>query len=170
MKLKLIFLLVLCGVSAGVWAFDSEKPIEVSADRSELDTQQETTRLLGNVRIDQDSLTIIADEATFFRADGSTSRIEMRGTPVKVKQTETEDDPGFDAEALMVDYMVDDGQVILRDEVVLRQTDTVIRSDRVTFDLDENKVLGGQSAGSSNGRVNMQFSPKKSTDSEPSGQ
>ena len=65
----------------------------------------------------------------------------------------------------MVDYMVDDGQVILRDEVVLRQTDTVIRSDRVTFDLDENKVLGGQSAGSSNGRVNMQFSPKKSTDS-----
>ena len=165
MKLKLIFLLVLCGVSAGVWAFDSEKPIEVSADRSELDTQQETTRLLGNVRIDQDSLTIIADEATFFRADGSTSRIEMRGTPVKVKQTETQDDPGFDAEALMVDYMVDDGQVILRDEVVLRQTDTVIRSDRVTFDLDENKVLGGQSAGSSNGRVNMQFSPKKSTDS-----
>lgn len=170
MKLNTILLATLSVWSLGTWAFDSEKPIEVSADRSELDTQAETTRLLGNVRIDQDSLTIVADEATFYRADGSTSRIEMRGSPVKVKQTETDDDPGFEAEALMADYMVDDGQVILRDEVVLRQTDTVIRSDRVTFDLDENKVLGGQSAGSSNGRVNMQFSPKKSTDSDASDQ
>ncbi len=137
-----------------------DMPVDVSADKLEVDQQRQEASFSGNVRVEQGTMRLAADTLTVFYADGSTGnqqqairRIEAAGTAVTViygKDTAT---------GKRAVYDVVQSEVVLDGGVVLVRGGNTLKGDKLVFNLATGKV-SLLSAG--NQRVRAQFTPKAS--------
>ena len=82
----LLCLELLMGSAAQARTDDFDKPIDVKADRSEYDEKAGLQRLIGNVRISQGTMLIVADAITVTLKDNKLSTIEGEGSPIEFQQ------------------------------------------------------------------------------------
>jgi len=82
---------------------DSEKPVEISADRTEFDNSKQQHTLSGNVQIIQGSMRIDADEITLQLKNGEITEVAGKGRPLLYSITDNDGKP-LNASARQIIY------------------------------------------------------------------
>lgn len=140
-------------VPFGGLAHDATLPVEITADRLDLDQAAGTAIFEGSVRVGQGSLRMASDrlEVIYVQAEGSDSgqveRMNATGNVTLSNGAEA-------AEAERAVYLVATGTIEMEGDVLLTQGQNALSSERLRIDLDEgNAVLEG--------RVQTIFTPEK---------
>ncbi|MDB6177218.1 lipopolysaccharide transport periplasmic protein LptA [Paracoccus sp. Z330] len=118
-------------VAFGGMKADSSAPVEVAADKLEVDQADGNAVFSGNVVIGQGEMRLSADRVTVEYANEDQSRIRSMHAVGNVTLVSGSDA----AEAREAIYQVESGGVILTGDVVLAQGKNVLTGDRMTVDL-----------------------------------
>ncbi|OHV12252.1 lipopolysaccharide transport periplasmic protein LptA [Kushneria phosphatilytica] len=163
---------------------DAEKPIQVSADRLQLDDKAGTAVYTGNVQMEQGSMELDAATVTIRRGNnGGVSQVTAKGGGGKrayIEQKPNPTDPLVRGWGDTLIYHADSRRVEMIGDAELHQGDDTFNGGYVQYHLDTRQVdargrqNADQSEGSSgkNGRVHMTLTPNtaSSNDGGSSGQ
>ena len=157
-------LLILCLLlPVSVWALssDRDKPIQIEADRLEVDDSKRTSEYSGNVKMTQGSLSFAADRMIFhFDKNQDLDHIRILGQPARFKQLNDDNKP-IKASARELDYYESDGRLEMRGQARLESDADVIESEHITLNINNDTVEAGDPQG--NNRVRMVIQPKNSS-------
>lgn len=149
-------------------AFDTSRPLEITADSLEVQQAKQTAVFEGNVQVVQGEIRMRANKLVVHYSDkksgdsgGPTniSRIDASGKVFLSSPRETaEGDTGV--------YDVTNKRIDLKGNVVLTQGNNVLRGDKMTLNLitGKSRVEGGGTSGGEKGRVKGIFVPEKKAD------
>lgn len=138
-------------VAFGGLAHDSSQPIEMSADRLEVNQADGSARFVGNVVIGQGEMRLTAGEVQVHYASGegdNTGQIDMLiafGGVTLVNGSEA-------AEAERAEYRVNDGIIVLSGDVLLTQGRNALSAESMQVDLSTGSAV-------LEGRVRTIFEP-----------
>ncbi len=148
---KALLTLSLCTVGSTVYALsdDKDQPIHVEADEAVRDEKTGLTLYRGNVKIRQGSLKISADRVTIFHIESQADKIVARGEPARIQQQRDLDSEPMHAEGKIIEYYKEQDRVHIRQQAVLEQDGSTVRSDSIEYFI--NKELVKAAADESNG-------------------
>jgi len=143
-------------------AHDTALPIEIAADALEVQQEKQIAVFSGNVDAQQGNMKLRA-EKLWVHYQGNTgsdtaqtiSKIDAQGQVFFSSGDET-------AEGDQGTYDVDNGVIVLTGRVVLTQSGSVIKGNRVVLDLNTGKSTMDGGAASGDGRVRGLFVPRRS--------
>ncbi len=96
-KLKsalLLFTLLTHSITGYTLSTDKNQPINVEADKLEIDDSRHISTYQGNVKMKQGSLHIQADKIVFYFTDNNEiQRLEIEGSPATLKQLNDKNEP-----------------------------------------------------------------------------
>lgn len=149
---------------------DTYQPLDISAERLEMQQKQGRAIFSGAVLVTQGKLTLRSDTITVFYAledagsDPSISRLDAQGQFELMSESETlQGDWGI--------YDVDRQLVTVGGDVVFRQGSSELKGSRLEFDLVSGLAkLDGEDTREENGRVRGSFTvPNQSELRQPDG-
>lgn len=127
---------------------DPSQPVEVTADKLDVDQSNGQALFTGNVLVGQGEMRLAAPRLlVIYKEDGGIERLEATGG---VTLTSGEDA----AEAERADYTIDSGVVIMRGNVLLTQGTNVLTANEMTVNLTSGTAQMG-------GRVKTVLNPAK---------
>ena len=150
----LITLLCLPG-SALALPEDSEQPIQIQADRAELEETTGVAIYIGNVRLDQGTLRVTADRMTIHTAEERVVRVEAEGERAHYQQQPAVDGPFVQADANKIIYFLDDERVKLEGQAELTREKEYFASGVIRYNMRTGQV------DASEGRVRTILSPSR---------
>lgn len=159
-------LCLLCaGLSGQAIALSSDRnqPMYVEADRADIDDKRGVSVYRGNVKITQGTLVLTAAELTVHSKDGDIIKAVAVGQPATYRQRPDGKEQDVEAEALRMEYYGVEQKIILIDKAEVRQGGDTFRSDRINYDITQDVVNAGATAGSPGDRVRITIQPKKGT-------
>lgn len=142
---------------------DRKQPIEVTAERSELDARTGFTHIIGAVEINQGSLEVNADDAEVYVESGRVTRVLLNGKPATWRQ-QMDSLEWMDARAAQIDYLVNDATILLIGNARVNHPQGQITGDKLTYDLDAEKLRGDSANG---GRITIRLEPEVIKDEAP---
>lgn len=156
---KLIVALALLGPSLGLSVpEDRDQPIQLEAERAELDQKTGTSIYYGNVVITQGSMRLVADKATIFTDGGSFQRMEAVGSPVRWRYKPAADKDELYGTSQQIEYNAVDNLIVMTDNAKVTQNKDVFTGDRIEYDLDTDLV---KARGREGKRIQMTIQPKQ---------
>lgn len=160
-RINVILLTGLIGVPPA-WAADAEKqPVQVEADRLEIDEQRDLSIYQGNVLIIQGELRLQADRVEIRGAQGKAEQMIATGKPVKFQSRPAKGGKPVNGEAGRLEYVLNDDVVTLIDNAKLTQDQDVFSSERIQYDRKRSLIKGGAAVGGT--RIRMLIQPKDKT-------
>lgn len=158
----------------GAFATDPDAPIEIEADRLDVEQGKQTATFIGNVVAVQGTVILRADRLKVTYADKQSAAQSGGGqgaggggnriTEIRARgdvHVTSEGDQSADGEWAI--YEVASRQITMGDKVVLRQAGNVVRGTKLRIDLNsgQSRIDGGVAASTpekgSNGRVRGLF-------------
>ncbi|HAI58367.1 MAG TPA: lipopolysaccharide transport periplasmic protein LptA [Xanthomonadaceae bacterium] len=138
---------------------DRDQPMDVRAD-SQVGGLGESDSIVfvGNVEIDQGSLSIRAARATVERQDGEIVRIVLEGSPVRMDQLTDRGEP-VNATAARVVYNPTDEIIVLNGAAQVVQPRGTMSAEVIRY----NMTTGSVDAGGDGGRVRTVIQPRART-------
>ncbi|MBS7456738.1 lipopolysaccharide transport periplasmic protein LptA [Coralloluteibacterium stylophorae] len=133
--------------------------IDAASTEGEL-TDNGTVTFSGDVRMDQGTLRVRADDAVGTLRDGEIVRVVLTGAPARLQQEDDQGQP-MDARAARIDYDLATDTAVLTGDVEIEQPRGNLRGERVVYDIATGRVRAGQEGG----RVRMVIQPKSGQDS-----
>ncbi|WP_392561394.1 lipopolysaccharide transport periplasmic protein LptA [Orbus sturtevantii] len=120
----------------------NNKPIAIDADNQQINLQKNTITFTGNVVITQDDLKIKANTVIITDMQSKDNQIiTAYGTPVYFEQTYQNDDKQtITGHANQLIYQVKQNSVTLLDKAELLQQDNRITSDKIVYDVEQQKI------------------------------
>ena len=156
-----LWLLCLC-LPLPAWALSSDRdqPMHIESDRAELDEQKGISIYIGNVRVTQGTLGLTGDHMTVYQDGDHLERAIMLGKPATYRQRPDGKDEDMRAEALRMEYYADPERIVLIDQAVAWQGGNSFRSDRIVYEVAQDRVLGGDPEGGQRVRIILQPRPR----------
>lgn len=162
LKLFAALWVLVCAAPAlaqGIADHDASLPIDIEADRLEVQQANESAIFFGNVDVQQGNLDLKSDQLEVFYAlegNGASAqavkRIVAKGNVFITSPEETaQGDEGV--------YSLTDETLVLTGNVVLTRGDNVIRGGRLDIDLAASVATMRAAENQSNGRVRALFVP-----------
>src|SRR5680860_762243 len=159
---------------------DAELPLEIEADRAELDELTGVGIYRGDVRVTQGSMVLNADTVTVITAsrrlqkiiaegDKSTFRQTFAGDNAPADDDSGENEPGEDtlwAEASRMEYEPDKHRITLLGDAFLRRAKNDFAAERIVYDIRRRVVDADDPDGA--GRVQMTLVPEDANDGNDS--
>jgi len=152
----LSFLVLICLLANGQLAYalksDKEQPIEITSDSADRDEKQGITTYHGNVVIKQGSLLIQAEHVVIKTTVAEKTALEelveitTTGNPSHFQQQIKTESDLVDATAITINYRVKDKKVVLIDHAILKQQGRVVTGDKVSYDVDAERVIANGEA------------------------
>lgn len=136
---------------------DSEKPVEISADRTEFDNSKQQHTLSGNVQITQGSMQIDADEITLQLKNGEITEINGKGRPLLYSITDNDGKP-LKASARKIIYRPIDSKLSLLGNATLSRPDRELTGERIDYNISSARI---NAQGTANKRVKIVIQPEK---------
>lgn len=135
-----------------------EAPIQIEADRAELDQNQLLSTYMGRVRITQGPTEFRGEKVTVTHAkDGLPRQIEVVGDPARFNQPASGDAPAMEAKANRMRYDAASGQMELLGGAWVRQGTDEVTGERLVYDRRNQRILAsGESAGGDRVRITIQ--------------
>lgn len=123
-------------VAFGSGQDNSEEPIEVTSENLAVDQEAGTALFTGEVIVGQGDLRLFAPRVlVIYSTDQSEiERMEARGGVTLISGDD-------EAEAQEADYFVKDGNMLLRNDVLMTQGPSAITSDNATINVDDGTAL-----------------------------
>lgn len=146
---------------------DREKPINLEADRMEIDDAKKVATLTGNVVVSQGTLTIKSDRMVITQDTGGFSKGVAYGNPATFRQKREGFDEYIDGQALRMEYDGRNEMLELFDKAVVRKGPEEVRGNYISYN---SRTEFYQAFGSTKdsegkevaGRVRAVIIPKKS--------
>lgn len=113
---------------------DTDKPIHINSDQQSLDMQGNTVTFTGNVIITQGTIKATADKVVIIRPNGQQGKevVEGYGNPVTFYQMQDNGKP-VEGHAQKLRYELEKDFVILTGNAFLKQIDSSIEGDKITY-------------------------------------
>ena len=152
-------LLCLC-LPLPAWSLssDREQPMHIESDRAELDERTGVSVYIGNVRVTQGTLVLTGDHMTVYQEGNQLERMVLLGRPATYRQRPDGKDEDMRAEARRMEYHAEPERVILTQEAIAWQGENSFRSDRIVYEVTQDRVLGGDPEGGQ--RVHIILQPR----------
>jgi lipopolysaccharide export system protein LptA len=136
--------IVLGILSTNAWALstDSEQPVYIDSDSQTLDMKSNEVTFEGDVKLVQGSIELEADKVIVERdpTTGTITSIESFGKPAKFRQ-ETDDGKELRGRALELYYDMSKDQLLMIKEAQLMQDDSVIKGDKIRYQIDTETMV-----------------------------
>ncbi len=156
-KIGLLTGVLCCTLPA--WAAEAEKqPVQVEADRLEIDEQRDVSVYQGNVLIIQGELRLQADRVEIRGTEGKAEQMLATGKPVKFQSRPAKGGKPVNGEAGRLEYVLNDDLITLSEGAKVTQEQDVFSSERIQYDRKRSLIKAGAAAGGS--RVRMLIQPK----------
>jgi lipopolysaccharide export system protein LptA len=151
----------------GGFATNPDQPIEIEADRLDVEDKTQTATFIGNVIATQGDMKLRSDRLKAVYARKAGSNAADGGSQIKEivatgnVHVLSKDDQSADGD--WARYVVSSRNIVMGDRVVLRQGENVIRGTKLFIDLNSGKsrIVGADEAGTAkpgeNGRVKALF-------------
>ncbi len=145
---------------------DREKPINLEADRMEIDDTKKVATLTGNVVVSQGTLTIKSDRMVITQDTGGFSKGVAYGNPATFRQKREGFDEYIDGQALRMEYDGRNEMLELFDKAVVKKGAEEVRGNYISYNsrTEFYQAFGGgkDSTGKDTaGRVRAVIVPKK---------
>ncbi|MEE4381863.1 MAG: lipopolysaccharide transport periplasmic protein LptA [Pseudomonadales bacterium] len=142
---------------------DREQPIEIEADRAELDDATGRAVYSGSVRLDQGTLRVTADRLEIRTDRARVTRITAEGAedgePARYRQIPREGEQPVRASAETIVYDTTTETIELSGDARLEQAEDRFEGDHISYDLRTRKVAA--EAGRSGAPVRMVIEPSR---------
>ena len=158
-SLKLFFsaLLMIPALASGL-PEDRQQPIQLEADRAQLDQNTGVSTYEGNVLITQGSMRLSGDKVIIYVKDGEFERMEAFGDPVKFRYKPAADKEEINGSGQQAAYDVKSGTIVVNTNATFTQGGDKFIGDRVEYDLNQDLVKAR--GGGNGGRVRFTIQPK----------
>ena len=142
---------------------DRDQPIELEADRAELDNATGVSTYTGNVVVTQGTMRLEADKLILQTVDGDIESMEATGQPAYFRQRPDGEDQDVEGGGRRIDYRSSDAKVVLTGEAWVNQGKDELRGARIEYDIDADRVLASREQEGEQ-RVRIIIQPRKSED------
>jgi lipopolysaccharide export system protein LptA len=156
-----LFLVLICLIplSASALTSDKSQPIQIEADRLEIDETKHISHYQGNVEMTQGSLSFTADSIIFhFDENNDLQWLQVEGKPAHFKQL-NDDETSVSGSALRMNYYQPRSELELLGQARFQSVLDTIESESITINTDTDALQAGGEQGK--GRVRMLIQPKK---------
>ena len=118
--------------------------VRLKADRLEgnLNDEDSTWVLSGNVKLEQDTTRMNAEQMTVNRKKGTVVDVVAHGQPVRFEQKAPNE---VTASARSIRYLIVEGKLILEGDVELVQQGNTVRSASLQYDLTKGELMADSS-------------------------
>ena len=162
---KYLFLGLLFSLQGNCLESDQRQPIRIQADKAVITDKEGLSVYEGDVLIVQGTLQINAEIVEIKSQDRIILEVLARSDSesrklAKFKQTLSKEGEEIFAEAKKINYLVQEGQLLLNGQAKLEQRKDVFSGEMLFYDIARGLV--NLESGSSQERVNMTISPKES--------
>jgi lipopolysaccharide export system protein LptA len=155
----IILLILLIPFSTMALTSDRSKPLEIEADRVLIDDKEGKMIYSGNARFTQGSMLVTADKVEIYTVKRQVSHAIAKGSPVHFEQ-KMDDGKTVKARADRMEYRMSQQRLILEDSAELWQDQNHIKSDRITYLLDQQQIDAKTVDSGSDGRVRITIQPE----------
>ena len=138
---KSLFLTACLTMSISAYALrgDTDQPINIDSGSQSLDMDNNVVIFTDNVLITQGSIRITANRVTITRQEGKKETIEASGSPVTFQQTLDNGKP-VNGKASNVHYDLGSEFLTLIGNAELKQLDSFIKAERITYDVKKQQL------------------------------
>lgn len=159
LALLLLQVVLLC-IPGVAWSMpqDREQPIQLEADRAELDQKSGISIYEGNVVITQGSMRLAADKATVFTENGAFQRMEATGQPVKWRYKPADDKDELFGTSQRMEYDALKNSITMTKNAKVIQNKDVFTGDRIDYDLTADLV---KARGEDGRRIQITIQPRQ---------
>ncbi|HAC33358.1 MAG TPA: lipopolysaccharide transport periplasmic protein LptA [Gammaproteobacteria bacterium] len=141
---------------------DSQQPIDLVADRAEMDDQKGISTYIGNVHLTQGTLELTGDRLIIESSNGDPRVVITFGKPGRFKQRPEGKSEDVVATASRIKYQMDEERVLLDGDALIVQGGQRFRGEHITYDINADKVKArGGSGTTGGGRVHMTLPGKQ---------
>lgn len=168
-RVNLPFALVLSFISPSLLALQSDRdqPINLQADRVEINEKQATSLYQGHVHLQQGSLKILADEVNVQMKAGHIDVIIIRGSPASFEQRPDRQDEVVRSHADYMEYYAAQERLLLKTNAEVMQGKNLFRGDHIEYDT-RNSVVKAHKDPGSDSRVHAIIQPGEKKETAPS--
>ncbi|WP_106478406.1 lipopolysaccharide transport periplasmic protein LptA [Phytohalomonas tamaricis] len=143
---------------------DANKPINIAADKLQIDDRAGTAIYTGQVHMEQGTMKLDADRVEITRGNaGGVSKVNAKGNRAYIEQLPAPDDATVKGWGNTIIYHADTRRVELIGNAELHQAQDTFTGGYVEYYLDRRQVNArsseSQSGQSQNGRVRMTLTP-----------
>lgn len=132
-------------LAQGQDVLSSQQVIQIKADTLEVDLKNNQAVYSGKVQINQDSFRLSADKVIVFFENQRPSRLEANGNPLRFQQQSN--DGLWQGQAKRLSYRLASGLLILEGDAELSQGKNQMRSQSLTYDLNQNRLKASGKGG-----------------------
>jgi lipopolysaccharide export system protein LptA len=147
---------------------DADQPIHIRADNAEIDQQQGLVIYRGEVRVDQGTLRVTADEMTVEYVEQKVVRITAKGTPAHYQQQIEADEDQVKAHSSTIIYYTQEERLDLLGDAFLTQEGNEITGDLIKYDIVAGKV-DATAESEAPVRMILQPAPRTTATTDPNG-
>lgn len=160
-----VLLLILCSQT---WALrsDRQQPIDIKADRVEVDQRKQVSHYIGNVRLEQGSLKITADDVVVYMVNGKLQKIVITGKPARFEQQPENNSEVVTSQADNMEYYASKERLLLKNNAEVNQGGNLFRGDFIEYDTLTSTVKANK-ADNSQSRVHAIIQPAKQQEDSP---
>jgi lipopolysaccharide export system protein LptA len=137
---------------------DRNQPIQLEADRAQLDQKTGISVYQGNVVITQGSMRLTADKVTIYLQNGNFQRMEAIGKLVTLRYKPAVNTEEINGVSKRVEYNAVTAQMVMTTDAKITQGQDVFSGDRIEYDLKEDLVKAQGTA--EGGRIQFILQPK----------
>ena len=163
--LTAVLSLLLAG-TAGAMSSDRQQPLQIDADKADIDQQRGVSTYSGNVHLTRGSMKLIADEVIVKHEGGTVHVVTAIGSPANYQQL-SDKQQLIRASAQRMEYNIDTGQLLLLKQAELHQDSNVFASERIVYDSVNDRVNAGANAASPTDRVHITIQPGAAPQAPP---
>ena len=131
------------------WALNSdrEKPIQIEADQADINDNTGISVYTGNVIVVQGSLKITAQILTVYSKEKVFTKMISTGNPATFRQRPEGKDEDVTGKGKRIEYFASRDTAYFYDNATLEQADSTFKSDRIAYDIFNDKVNAGITSG-----------------------
>lgn len=153
--------LALAPAAALALSSDREQPIHIEADSVEIDDVEHVSTYTGNVRYEQGTIRLTAQEVTlYYDENRELKRFQAEGDPAKFRQRPDGQEEDMRAHAALIEYFAATERIVLRRNAHVWHQGNEFAGDLIEYDAADNMVKA-RKAESGEDRVQVIIQPKQ---------
>lgn len=147
------------------WALRSDRnqPIDIKADRVEVDQREQVSHYIGNVRMEQGTLKIDADEVVVYMDNGKLNKIVISGKPARFEQQPENQQAIVKSQADNMEYYAGEERLLLKHNAEVNQGGNHFHGEFIEYDTLTSTVKANKGEDNQS-RVHAIIQPAKQQD------
>ena len=134
---------------------DRDQQIEIESDSAEFRELDGITIYTGNVRMEQGSILLLANQISIYTDSGEVTRLVATGKRAYYEQIPSPGQEKVIAQGNTIEYLLEQDVIYLIQNASLTQEGTTLNGNRITYDVRNHLLKANNQPGNASGRVKV---------------